>query len=82
MNEQNRMRILWYNKTEIIRRKLMPTSFLFTLLHPMAKAEDGETCALAANKVLLVAVIVWSFVGGLQGKMDGVGWAQAACCCP
>ena len=76
------MRILWYNKIKTIRRKLMTTSYLFTLLHLMANAEDGETRALAANKVLLVVAIVRSLGGGLQGKMDGVGWAQAACCCP
>ena len=57
-------------------------SYLFTLLYPMVKAEDGEIHALAANKVLLVAAIVRSLGGGLRGKIDGVGWAQAACCCP
>jgi len=60
----------------------MTTSYLFTLLYLMAKAEDGETHALAANKVLLVAAIVRLLGGGLRGKIDGVGWAQAACCCP
>ena len=75
------MRILWYKKIKIIRRKLMTKSYFFTLLHPMAKAEDGETHALVANKVLLVAAIVQLLGGGLRGKMDDVGWAQAACCC-
>ena len=59
------MRILWYKKIKIIRRKLMPMSYLFTLLHPMAKKEDGEAHALSANKVLLVAAIVRSLSGGL-----------------
>ena len=76
------MRILWYNKIKIIRRKLMSMLYLFTLLHPMANAEDEETHTLAANKVLLVAAIVRLLGGGLRGKIDGVGWAQAACCCP
>ena len=62
------MRILWYNKIRIIRRKLMTTSYLFTLLHPMTKAEDGETHVLAANKVLLVAAIVRSLVVGCEGR--------------
>ena len=48
----------------------MPTTYLFTLLHPVAKAEDGENHALVANKILFVAAIMQLLGGGLQGKMD------------